>query len=162
MSARFWSVMNPRTIWGALTLSSIEVFLALLSILVGLPILFSFGALAPTSLAAIGLEAWQLMLWGGTMAAGGFLSGAGIVIRQPRLERAGTVLIGAAVFVIALVLLLNGASFLGVTTYGLFAWAMLSRYYVLGRYLKQIQVVKQSLLPPSQRPPKKAIYFRGR
>jgi hypothetical protein len=150
MSARFMTIIQPKNIFVALTLSSIEVFMAVLAVLSGVPItigvLLNNPALLPPSINAL---AWTVQLaWGLALTVGGTLMTRGIAFREIRLERGGAILTGSSAFVLSVAILFSGtASIIGILTFGLFAWAMLARFYVLGRYLKEIEHLKRTLHP---------------
>lgn len=135
---------KSRQVIEALSLSSVEVFLAILSILSGLPTVISGGSLAPKTMQA--LPQWTVILWGLVLAVGGSLALTGIGMRAIRIERAGVLLLGSASAVLFLVLVgYPSSSILGLVLYAMFAWAMFARYWVLGRTLKSIARVKAQL-----------------
>lgn len=134
----------PRSILQALTFASVEVFLAVLAMLSGLPILATNGELAPITMSV--LPDWAVLCWGGVLVLGGLLTLAGIAARAIRIERAGVLLLGSSTIVLFVALLsADISSAVGLVLYPMFAWAMLARYWSLGRVLKSIKAVKATL-----------------
>lgn len=129
----------------SLVLTSIEAFLAILVMLVGVPLLINPAVIAPTSVLAL-MPLWMVYLWGAGMVAGGGLSLTGIVTSQYRVERIGVLFMAmvAVVFVVALVPLLPAAT-VPLTTYVFFALAMIARYWVLGRIIAIVKRVRDKV-----------------
>lgn len=129
----------------ALILTSIEAFLAVLCLLVGIPILFNPEALAPGSVLTL-LPGWSIYPWGVCITLGGAVGLLGIMFSEYRLERIGVLLLGASmgVYSFALVGALP-ASFVGLLTFAFFSLAMSARYWVLGKLVK-IQQMRIDLM----------------
>ena len=127
-----------RRVWYSVVLTSVEFFLAILALIVGLPVLLDpiSLSLVPGSLAQL-LPQWMVVLWGSQMAIGGATTMTGIVTNDFRIEQIGVLLLlsGAFVYSIALTTLLP-SSFAVLVTYVLLALAMAARYWVLGRLIK--------------------------
>lgn len=129
----------------SLVLTSIEAFLAILVMLVGVPLLITPTVIAPTSVLAL-MPLWMVYLWGAGMVAGGALSLTGIMMSQYRIERIGVLFMAmvAVIFVVALVPLLPAAT-IPLTTYVFFALAMFARYWVLGRIIAIVKRVRDEV-----------------
>lgn len=130
-----------------LLLASVEAFLAVLVILVGIPILIAPNTLSPTSIATL-LPLWGTYLWAACLILGGLLTLLGIAFWAIRLERAGVFLLGvvAAVFGMSILLTVGPGAFIGIVTYFAFALAMFSRYWFLGRMMSIADDVRNRIL----------------
>lgn len=127
----FW-----RKVLYGLAITSIEAFLALACLLTGLPVLIDPTRFAPVSIRA--LDAWLIYPWGVGMLTGGTLTLSGIVSSHFRVERMGIAILAfvAFTYIFALFTALPASLFV-VMSYALFSLAMLARYWVLGRMIKQ-------------------------
>lgn len=127
-----------RRVFYSIVLTSVEFFLAILCLIVGLPVLLDpiSLSLVPGSLATL-LPHWMVILWASQMTLGGGTTIAGIVTGDFRIEQIGVLLmlVGAFVYTIALATLFP-ASFMAMVTYLLFVLAMGARYWVLGRLIR--------------------------
>jgi hypothetical protein len=121
----------------ALQVASIEVFVALLCLVSGLPILISPTAFAPTAVLAL-MPLWLVLCWGVCLTLGGLADLIGIATENLYIRRAGLILLSAGSLVMAMgVLSLTGSTRLFVAgTYLVFGWATAARYYVIGKSLK--------------------------
>lgn len=131
---------NPfwRRVFYSVVLTSVEFFLAIVSVLTGLPVLLDpIGlSLVPGSLTHL-LPTWMVDLWGLQFAVGGGLTVTGIARGDFRLEQMGVMLLlsGAFVYMLALITILP-ASWVAFVTYVMFVLAMAARYWVLGRLIR--------------------------
>ena len=127
-----------RRIFYSVVLTSVEFFLAVVAVLVGLPVLIDpfHLTLVPGSIAQL-LPLWMVDLWGFQMTVGGGLTMGGIIKGDFRIEQIGVMFLatGAFVYMLALLSILPG-SWAAFVTYALFALAMIARYWVLGRLIK--------------------------
>jgi hypothetical protein len=130
---RWW-----RRAFNSIVLTSIEFFLAIVAVLVGVPVLLDpvMLTLVPNSIAHL-LPVWTVDLWGLQFALGGGITMSGILKDDFRMEQIGVMLLasGAFVYMLALVFVLPGA-WISFITYLLFVLAMIARYWVLGRLIK--------------------------
>lgn len=126
-----------RNMWHSVQSASIEVFIALLCILAGLPILLNPAVFAPVSVLAV-LPVFLVMAWAVALVLGGLLTLVGILLSNVYIERAGLILIAVGAFIFGTtILLVTGTTRLfSVGTYYIFSWAMGSRYLQLGKLLK--------------------------
>lgn len=122
-----------RRVLTALVLTSVEAFLAVFCVFIGVPILVRPGALAPDS--AIWLfPGWTIYVWAAGLTIGGILSLLGIAFSEYRIERIGVLSLGTTVgaFSFAMVGSLP-KSFIPFMLFVFFTLAMAARYWVLGR-----------------------------
>lgn len=127
-----------RRVFYSIVLTSVEFFLAVLCLIVGVPVLLDpiTLSLVPGSLAQL-LPQWMVILWASQMTLGGGTTIAGITTADFRIEQIGVLLMLSGAFVYTLALLtLFPASFMALVTYLLFVLAMAARYWVLGRLIK--------------------------
>jgi len=140
---KFW-----RRVFYSVVLTSVEFFLAIVAILVGLPVLLDpIGlSLVPGSLAQL-LPVWLVDLWGIQFFLGGSVTVWGITAGDFRIEQIGVLLLmtGAFVYSLALVTVLPG-SWVAFVTYLLFVLAMAARYWVLGRLIQLTGRLKRRYL----------------
>ena len=127
-----------RRVLYSVVLTSVEFFLAVVAILVGIPVLLDpVGlSLVSGSLAQL-LPFWLLDLWAGQFTLGGIVTIWGITSSDFRIEQIGTLLLmtGAFVYALALAFLLP-TSWVAFITYILFVMAMAARYWVLAKLIK--------------------------
>lgn len=127
-----------RRVFYSIVLTSVEFFLAVLCLIVGLPVILDpiSLSLVPGSLATL-LPQWMVILWASQMTLGGGTTIAGIVTGDFRIEQIGVLLMlcGAFVYTVALATLFP-ASFMAMVTYILFVLAMAARYWVLNKLIK--------------------------
>lgn len=122
--------------WFALQSASIEVFLALLCILAGLPIVLNPGVFAPASLLAL-LPLGLVLSWAGFMVIGGFLTVLGVLLLNPYVERSGLICLAAASFVmgVSVIFLVGYTRLFSAGIYLVMSLALYSRYRQLGKLL---------------------------
>jgi hypothetical protein len=127
-----------RRVLYSIVLTSVEFFLAVVAILVGVPVILdpftlSFVAGSITRL----LPVWMVDLWAAQFMLGGGITIWGITSGDFKVEQIGTLLLmtGSFVYAIALSTLLP-TSFIAFVTYVLFVFAMGARYWVLGKLIK--------------------------
>lgn len=120
----------------SLMLTSVEAFIAVVTLISSVPILFNPEELAPGSILAL-LPGWAVYPWAIGMALGGVLSLGGILLVEYRIERMGVALLTCvtAIYALALTPLLL-ASVIPLVTYFLASLAMAGRWWVLGHHLK--------------------------
>jgi hypothetical protein len=127
-----------RRVFYSVVLTSVEFFLAIVAILVGVPVILDPFALSlvPASIAHL-MPVWMVDLWGAQMLLGGGVTIAGILKGDFRIEQIGVLLLtsGSFIYTLALLFLLPG-SWVAFMTYVLFVLAMAARYWVLGRLIK--------------------------
>lgn len=127
-----------RRVFYSVVLTSVEFFLAVVALLVGIPVLLDpIGlSLVAGSLVHL-LPFWLVDLWGLQFTLGGAITIWGITAGDFRIEQIGTLLLttGSFVYALALVFLLPG-SWIAFVTYVLFVLALSARYWVLGRLIK--------------------------
>lgn len=119
----------------ALILTSVEAFVAVLCLLVGVPVLANPEVLAPG--AALGLfPGWTIYVWAAGLTVGGALSLVGIAFSEYRIERTGVLALMTTVGAFSFALLggLPG-SFMLFMVFVSFTVAMAARYWVLGRLI---------------------------
>lgn len=119
----------------SLVLQSIEAYLAVLAILVGLPVLLE-PRFTPGTVNSL-FPTWMIIVWAGGLVVGGIVTLAAILSTNYRIERMGVSILWATTLTYALALsraLPN--SLLPFMTYGMFALSMMARYWVLGRLLR--------------------------
>jgi len=139
----------PRWLQGVMMEDQFKVFLAVLCALSGVPLLAGKYP-APTSLEA-SLPHLLIRLWGATLAFGGGLVIAGILIRHAKerrwfleglmIESAGLLPLGAAALVLAITAVFAvgvGATF-GASIYVMFAAACCARTWAIRRIVKQLR-----------------------
>jgi hypothetical protein len=127
-----------RRIFYSIVLTSVEFFLAVVAVLVGIPVLLDPVGLSLVSGSLVHLlPSWLVDLWGAQFTLGGAITIWGITGSDFRIEQIGTLLLmtGAFVYALALVFLLP-SSWAAFVTYVLFVLAMAARYWVLGRLIK--------------------------
>ncbi len=120
----------------SLVLQSVEAFLALLTVLVGLPVLIRPDLFVPATISEI-LPEWFVATWAIGLVVGGVTTLASIVFSNYRVERMGVAILGGTTAVYSIALSGNlPTSTLAAATYAMFALAMAARYWVLGRLLR--------------------------
>lgn len=126
-----------RKVYKTVQSASLEVFIAFLCLLSGLPILLNPGVFAPSSVLAL-LPLPLVFVWGLALVLGGGLTLLGILLSNIYLRRAGLVLLAAAAFVMGIcVWIVTGvARFFVSGTFFLFSWSVWSQYRSLSRVLK--------------------------
>jgi hypothetical protein len=126
-----------RKMWRSIQAASIEVFIALLCLIAGLPILLNPVVYAPATLLAI-LPLFMVVGWGIALVLGGLLTLIGVLSSNVYIERAGLIMIaaGATILGTAILLTTGFTRLFSVGTYYIFGWAMGQRYLELGRFLK--------------------------
>lgn len=132
-STKIW-----RRVFYSVVLTSVEFFLAIVAILVGIPVLLDPFSLSLVSGSLVHLlPFWMVDLWGLQFTLGGGITIWGITAGDFRIEQIGTLLLmmGAFVYTMALAVLLP-TSWVAFITYILFVLAMAARYWVLGRLIK--------------------------
>lgn len=132
---RLWE--GVKRIGRAVQIDSIEVFIAILCFLSGIPILINPGEYAPTSVLSI-LPYYLALAWAVALVLGGLLNVIGIMASNPYLRRAGLILVASGAFVMGLtVLFLTGTTrLLSTGIFFVFSWAMGAQYFRLGKQLK--------------------------
>jgi hypothetical protein len=127
-----------RRVLYSVVLTSVEFFLAVVAVLVGVPVLIDPVALSLASGSLVHLlPFWLVDLWGGQFTLGGLITIWGITTSDFRIEQIGTLLLMTGAFVYALALsFILPASWIAFVTYLLFVLAMGARYWVLGRLIK--------------------------
>lgn len=128
----------------SVVLASVEFFVAFLAVIGSVPMLVDPVSLVPPTILEI-LPMWMVYGWAGGLLIGGLMSIAGIVLYRYRIERMGalTLAMSALIYTVALISLLPG-SWLAFITYVVFVFAMLARYWVLGRVLKVMNRVREN------------------
>lgn len=126
----------PRRVLKAMQVSSLEIFIAVLCLVSGLPILINPVLFAPVVLAALPMA--LIIAWAVALVLGGGLMLGGVVSRNVYILRAGLILVSAAAFVVGmLVLLISGYTrIFSVGVFFLFSWSLGARYWELGKVLK--------------------------
>jgi len=121
----------------SVNVNSIEVFLALLCFLAGLPILLNPAVFAPTSVLTL-FSTPFVVLWALALVVGGLLDLVGIMSGNVYLRRSGLIILAAASFVMGVsVIVLTGVTRLfAAGGYFIFSWATGTRYLHLGKTLK--------------------------
>jgi hypothetical protein len=127
-----------RRIFYAMVLTSVELFLAIIALFTGIPVLLDpIGlSLVPLSITKL-MPVWMVDLWGFQLLIGGLITGTGILSGDFRIEQIGVLLLfaGAFVYTVALATILPG-SWVAFITYVLFALSMAARYWVLSKLIK--------------------------
>ncbi len=120
----------------SLVLQSVEAFLAVLTVLVGLPVLIRPDLFVPATINEI-LPPVFVTAWAVGLVVGGLTTLGAILFSSYRVERIGVAVLAGttAIYSIALSGNLPTAT-LAMATYGMFALAMAARYWVLGRLLR--------------------------
>lgn len=126
-----------RRVFSAMQAYSIEVFLALLCFLAGLPILLNPVVFAPASVLAL-FPLPFVLLWAVALTLGGLLDLTGIMFENIYLRMAGLALLSAgAVIMGSGVFVLTGFTrLLSTGIYFIFAWATGTRYHQLSKVRK--------------------------
>ena len=121
----------------SLRIASIEVFVALLCLLSGLPILFNPATFAPASV-IVAFPMVLVIAWALCLVVGGGLNLVGLAVDNPYLRRAGlAMLAGGATFMALSILFVAGwVKLFSIGVYLIFAWACAARYVTLGTDLK--------------------------
>lgn len=129
---------------------SIELYVALICISVGLPILFS-KSFAPQSVLST-YPTWIVYSFAWVLVLGGAVWFAGLISKAYYIQRAGLVLLGGglSILIIAIILARGSAGITAIMTYGFLSLAALARYYALGVLIKaETAINNQVAMDPS-------------
>lgn len=125
-----------KRVWRAIQASSIEVFLALLCFVSGLPILINPMTFAPAAIAAL-FPLPIVILWGIALTVGGALNLVGLATENVYLRRSGLMMLSVGALIMGgSVLVISGwtRGFV-IGTYLVFSWATATRYHALGKVI---------------------------
>jgi hypothetical protein len=126
-----------KRIFHAMQVYSIEVFLAFLCLISGLPILLNPAVFAPTSILAL-LPIPVVVLWAIALTLGGTLNLLGIATGNVYMRRAGLALLagGSLIMGVSVIAITGLTRLLVAGIYVAFSWATGARYRELGKELK--------------------------
>lgn len=128
----------------AFVADSLVFFMAYLVIISGIPIMIDPSIFAPLTIQTH-LSDWIIRLWGFDLAAGGLLSGYGLLSERPLIERAGQACLFAGSLIFAVVLLVSTGWFalLPCLTYFFFAASTIARFHRLGQVQEGIELARR-------------------